>query len=231
MVLYLLLVIVGVLLFHPAARLFEQWDAARSRWITSIRTGWLTQIMLAVNALTSRWTIRILRWGTIVGLIAFRRWRHLLVFVGCVIALEVIAFQLSVVISRPRPLGVKILAGWRGFSMPSRPLAGLAVSLVGLAFALLPHGRLRDGAKWAIGGVLALTMFARVYLAVDQPTSAGFGAVLGVAVALIAFRWFTPNDVFPVSYRKRQGGPPGRGRAPRRGDRAGPCATSSASRS
>jgi tRNA A-37 threonylcarbamoyl transferase component Bud32 len=86
--------------------------------------------------------------------------------------------------------------------MPSRPLAGLAVSLVGLAYALLPHGRPRDGAKWAIGAVLAVTMFARVYLAVDQPTGAGFGAVFGVAVALIGFRWFTPNDAFPVSYRK-----------------------------
>ena len=41
-----------------------------------------------------------------------------------------------------------------------------------------------------------------MYLAVDQPTSAGFGAILGVATGLTAFRWFTPNDVFPVSYRR-----------------------------
>jgi tRNA A-37 threonylcarbamoyl transferase component Bud32 len=37
---------------------------------------------------------------------------------------------------------------------------------------------------------------------VDQPTSAGFGAILGVAIALIAFRWFAPNEIFPVAYRK-----------------------------
>ncbi len=41
-----------------------------------------------------------------------------------------------------------------------------------------------------------------MYLAVDQPTSASFGAILGVAVGLTVFRWFTPNDVFPVTYRR-----------------------------
>jgi tRNA A-37 threonylcarbamoyl transferase component Bud32 len=41
-----------------------------------------------------------------------------------------------------------------------------------------------------------------MYLAVDQPTAATFGAILGVAVGLTAFRWFTPNDVFPVTYRR-----------------------------
>ena len=29
-----------------------------------------------------------------------------------------------------------------------------------------------------------------------------FGGVLGVAIGLTAFRWFTPNDVFPVTYKK-----------------------------
>ena len=29
-----------------------------------------------------------------------------------------------------------------------------------------------------------------------------FGAILGVAIGLTAFRWFAPNDVFPVSYRR-----------------------------
>ena len=86
--------------------------------------------------------------------------------------------------------------------MPSRPLSALAVSLVGVAYCLIPHGRARDGAKWAIAGILAVAGIARLSLAVDHPTDAAFGAVLGVAIGLTAFRWFTPNDVFPVTYRR-----------------------------
>ena len=86
--------------------------------------------------------------------------------------------------------------------MPSTPVAGLAVTLIGMAYALVVPGTHRYRAKWAIGIVLGVVWFARMYLAVDQPTGAGFGAILGVAVGLTGFRWFTPNDVFPVSYRR-----------------------------
>ena len=197
---YLITALIGVALFGPLERLFEVWDTERLRWIVAIRTPWLTNVALLVNAATSRWTIRVLRWGTILALVAFRRGRHLVVFLGSVIGLEILAYQLSVLMFRPRPYGVTILAGWNGFSMPSRPLASLAVTLVGMAYALVVAGGRRYVAKWAIGIMLGLAFLARVYLAVDQPTSAGFGAVLGVAVGLTAFRWFTPNDVFPVSY-------------------------------
>ena len=43
---------------------------------------------------------------------------------------------------------------------------------------------------------------ARIYLAIDPPSAVVFGGVLGVAIGLTAFRWFAPNDVFPVSYKK-----------------------------
>ena len=86
--------------------------------------------------------------------------------------------------------------------MPSKPVAGLAVTLIGMAYTLVVPGTHRYQAKWAIGVVLGVVWFARMYLGVDQPTSAGFGAILGVATGLTAFRWFTPNDVFPVTYRR-----------------------------
>jgi tRNA A-37 threonylcarbamoyl transferase component Bud32 len=56
--------------------------------------------------------------------------------------------------------------------------------------------------KWVIGGLLALLAFARIYLAVEHPTDAGFSAILGIAIGLVAFRWFAPADSFPVSYGK-----------------------------
>ena len=199
---YIVLTVVGVAVFSPMERLFEGWDTERLRWVIALRTPWLTHGMLAVNLLASSWTIRVLRWSTIAALVGFRRWRHLLVFLGSILVLEIVAYQISILLLRPRPFGVRPLAGWQGFSMPSRPLASLAVTLTGIVYALVVQGRPREIAKWVIGAVLALAFFSRVYLAVDQPTSAGFGAVLGVAIALIAFRWFAPNEIFPVAYRK-----------------------------
>ena len=199
---YLLATVIGVVLFEPLQRSFERWDAAILRWFASIRTEPLNDVMETLALLTSRWLIRIIRWGTLATLIVVRRWRHLVVFIGALIAEGVITYALILGIHRPRPLDVVTIGPWQGFSMPSRPLSALAVSLIGVAYCLIPHGRVRDAAKWTIAGVLALTCVARVYLAIDHPTDALFGAVLGVAIGLTIFRWFTPNDVFPVTYRR-----------------------------
>jgi serine/threonine-protein kinase RIO1 len=202
MVGYFVVAAIGVLTFPTFARYFERWDTERLRWVAALRTHWLTNVMLVVNGLVGSWTIRILRWATIAALIAFRRWRHLFVFLGAIVVLEVLAYQISLAMGRPRPLGVTILTSWSGFSMPSQPVAGLAVTLIGMAYTLVVPGKHRYHAKWAIGIVLAVVWFSRMYLAADHPTSAGFGAILGVATGLTAFRWFTPNDVFPVTYRR-----------------------------
>jgi hypothetical protein len=41
-----------------------------------------------------------------------------------------------------------------------------------------------------------------VYLGVDHPDDVLFGVALGVAIPVAAFRRFTPNEVFPVVYRR-----------------------------
>jgi membrane-associated phospholipid phosphatase/serine/threonine-protein kinase RIO1 len=202
MVAYFASVLLGVLFFQPFERLFERWDAQRMQWLASLRTDALTEWMLAIGLLASRWTIRVLRWSAFLGLVVFRRWRHLLVFIGAVVAVEIVTYQTTLFIARPRPLGIEILGPWTGFSMPSRPIAGLAVTLVAISYSFIPTGRWRYRSKWIIAALLALLCFARIYLAIDQPTSAAFGAVFGFAVGLVAFRWFAPNDVYPVSYRR-----------------------------
>lgn len=191
-----------VVAFGPPRRAAEGLDAAQLRFFARLRAPGLTDTALLVNALASRWVIRVLRWTTLGVLIVSRRWRHLLVYVFALIVLEVASYQLSLAIGRPRSLGVEILAGWSGYSMPSRPVASLAITLIGIAYTLVPPGRVRYAGKWGIALVLVLVGLARVYLAVDQPLSALFGAVLGVAGGVTIFRWFVPNDVFPVSYRR-----------------------------
>jgi tRNA A-37 threonylcarbamoyl transferase component Bud32/membrane-associated phospholipid phosphatase len=202
MLLYFVLVLTGFLLFPSLEGVFERLDHGRQVRITDLRSPGLTRVMLAVNGLASSWSIRLLRWGVIIGLVVFRRWRHLLVFLGAIILTEIVAYNASTLIARPRPLGIEILAGWQGYSMPSRPLAGLAVSAIGASYALIVAGRPRSIAKWVIGIVLAILAFARVYLGVDHTTDAVMGAVFGIAVGVAMFRWFAPNDLFPVSYRR-----------------------------
>jgi membrane-associated phospholipid phosphatase/tRNA A-37 threonylcarbamoyl transferase component Bud32 len=202
MVAYFASVLIGVAIFPSLAGVFDHFDALRLHWVAKLRTGWLTGSMLSVNLLASRWTIRALRWGTIGALVAFRRWRHLLVYLGAVLATEFVAYEISIALGRSRPYGIRILAPWEGYSMPSRPIAGFAASVIGILYVLVVPGRSRSIGKWVAGAVIVALVFARIYLAVDHPTDAVFGAVMGVAIALVAFRWYTPTDVFPVTYRR-----------------------------
>jgi tRNA A-37 threonylcarbamoyl transferase component Bud32 len=124
------------------------------------------------------------------------------VFLGSLIIVEVLAYAISLAVARPRPLGVEILTDWNGFSMPSRPMAALAVTLFGMAYALVPAGRQRYLTKWVAAGIVAAVWVARAYLAVDHLADLILGVLIGVTVPIVAFRWFTPNDAFPVSYRR-----------------------------
>jgi membrane-associated phospholipid phosphatase/tRNA A-37 threonylcarbamoyl transferase component Bud32 len=202
LVLYFVIAITAFLVFPSLESVFERWDHTRQLWITDHRTPGLTRVMLVVNGLASSWTIRLIRWGVILGLIVFRRWRHLFVFLGAIIITEIVAYNASSIIARPRPLGIPILTGWQGYSMPSRPMAGLAVSAVGAVYALIVAGKPRSIAKWAIWIVLVIVGLARVYLGVDHTTDVVMGAVFGVAVGVASFRLFAPNDLFPVSYQR-----------------------------
>jgi len=131
----ILVAIVGLVLASQAlASGFDRWNAAVLRGIVSIRTGWLTTVMAGVNTvLASRWTVGVLRLGTLAALVGLRRWRHLGIFLGCVVVVELSARQLALLVASPRPMDVRILGGWEGFSFPSPPVAALAVTLVGMA--------------------------------------------------------------------------------------------------
>jgi len=199
-----LVAIIGLVLASQAlASGFDRWNAAVLRGIVAIRTGWLTTLMVGVNTvLTSQWTIRVLRVGTLVALVGLRRWRHLGVFLGSVVVVELSAYQLALLVASPRPMDVRVIGTWEGFSFPSPPVAALAVTLVGMVYALLPPGQPRSWGKWAAGATLLLLGLARMYLAVDHPTDLWSAVILGVSVPVVAFRFFAPNEVYPVTYRR-----------------------------
>jgi len=177
-------------------------EATVLRSVAALRAGWLTPVMRVFGALGTAWSVTILGWGLVAALIVFKRWRHLLTFLVFLSVLGVLGTGVNFATKRPRPYGVTIVGDWIGFSMPSFPVAILAGCLMGIAYSLVVPGRPRTWTKLGIGLLLAVVAFARLYLGVDHPSDIVWAVVLGVALPLAAFRWFTPNEAFPVNYRR-----------------------------
>jgi Lipopolysaccharide kinase (Kdo/WaaP) family len=171
-------------------------------WFSGIRTGWLTHLAKAIAGIGAEWPNRVARWGVIALLIGFKRWRHLLVFLGTVLFATWLVGQAPLVAPRPRPLGVEIIGSWKGFSVPSSTVAAAAITGLGIVYTLLEAGRIRQIGKWVLWTLLGLLVLANWYLAVDHPFDDFAGLVLGVGVPLLAYRMFVPNSVFPVAYRR-----------------------------
>jgi len=191
-----------VSLHSPALRVDDRFSTWVLRGLAGIRTPWLTDIAVGIKNAGSGWGVTVLGFLAVALMMVFRRWRHLLVFLCSLFFLEIVGQWIYEALSRPRPFGVPIIAGWGGYSAPSPPVAVLTVFLVGIAYCLVVPGRPRTYAKVAIAVVIAVFALARMYLAVDHPGDVLLGVALGVAIPVTAFRFFTPNEVFPVAYRR-----------------------------
>jgi membrane-associated phospholipid phosphatase/tRNA A-37 threonylcarbamoyl transferase component Bud32 len=187
---------------HGAAVVVTAADDRIVRWLSGLRSGWRTNA-LQVAAFPASWLAsHILAWCIVVPLLVFRRIRHLVVYVVALAVTSQLTLVLSAVLKRPRPFGAAIDGSWNGYALPSVQVAMLAASLVSVLYVLVPEGRWRQVGKWAATAVVALAGLARVALGLDAPTDVLLGAVIGVTVPLLAFRWFAPNEVFPITYRR-----------------------------
>jgi membrane-associated phospholipid phosphatase/tRNA A-37 threonylcarbamoyl transferase component Bud32 len=172
------------------------------RLFADARTPWLTSLASGIKEAGSGWGVTVLGLSVVALMMIFRRWRHLLVFVCSLFFLVIVGHWIYFGLSRPRPYGVSIIDSWGGYSAPSPPVLVLTIFLMGAVYGLVVPGRPRAYAKTAVAVVLAVFCLARLYLAVDHPDDVLFGVALGVAVTVTAFRYFTPNEVFPVVYRR-----------------------------
>ena len=125
-----------------------------------------------------------------------------LVFLGSVLFLEFAGTMIYFGLSRPRPYGVPIIGSWGGYSGVSPPVAVATIFLMGAVYCLAVPGRPRTYTKAAVAAVVAVFCLARLYLGVDHPGDVLFGVAFAVAIPVTAFRFFTPNEVFPVVYRR-----------------------------
>lgn len=194
--------IIVMLSSRRARRTTDRVDAAILRGVARARTGWLMTFARGVDRVATGWTMFFVALALLLVTIFFRRWRHLFTFVGSVFILEIVGVALIGAFKRPRPYDVTAAGRWQGYSMPSAALAVFSFTVVGIIYMTVVPGRARNIAKPI--GTLAVLMVAasRLYLGVDHPFDVLAGVALGVAVPLIAFRFFTPNEVFPVTYHR-----------------------------
>jgi membrane-associated phospholipid phosphatase/tRNA A-37 threonylcarbamoyl transferase component Bud32 len=185
----------------PWLRAVDQASTWLLRQLAAVRTPWLTGLAGWISTTGSTWH-PVIGVAVVLLIIVFRRWRHLLVFILCVFFVEIVSGLISDALSRPRPYGVPIIGRWDGYSAPSPAVMTATFLLVAGVYCLVVPGRPRSVAKAVVAAVVALFCLSRLYLAVDHPDDVLFGVALGVAIPAAAFRFFTPDEVFPVVYRR-----------------------------
>jgi membrane-associated phospholipid phosphatase len=186
----------------PWLRIEDRASTWMLRQLVGIRTPWLTDVANAIKVAGTGWGVTVVGASVIVLTMAFRRWRHLLVLMGSVLFLGIAGYLINHALSSPRPYGVPIITSWAGYAAGSPPVAVLTIFLMGAVYCLVVPGRPRFYAKIAVAMVIALFCVARMYLGVDYPGDVLLSAAFAVAIAVTAFRFFTPNEVFPVVYRR-----------------------------
>jgi tRNA A-37 threonylcarbamoyl transferase component Bud32/membrane-associated phospholipid phosphatase len=165
------------------------------------RQDWLTPTMQRINEIGTHWATPIIVLVVLVLGLAFRRIRHVLLFIAALAIVAAVSTVISIQITRPRPLGITQIGDWEGYAQPSRPVGLLTVALVGAGLTLVPAGgprRLWVAATTLIIGVFG---FAQIYVGVDHPTDVMAAFTVGVATTLVLYRLLAPEGVFPVLYR------------------------------
>jgi tRNA A-37 threonylcarbamoyl transferase component Bud32/membrane-associated phospholipid phosphatase len=177
-------------------------DDAVVGWLAGLYGPGLVGPLQGVARISSWWVLYTLSYGLVLVLLVLRRWRHLLVWWVVVQLGSFITLGLAAIARRPRPFGVDLEASWGGWALPSVQVAYLTAILMGVLYTLVPEGHWRNLGKWVAAALVAVVGVARVALGVDAPSDVLVGVGIGVTIPLLLFRRFTPNEVFPISYRR-----------------------------
>jgi tRNA A-37 threonylcarbamoyl transferase component Bud32 len=178
-------------------------DDAIVRWLAGLEAPGLQGLLRGLALITSWWTLFTLWLGLLAALLVLRRWRHLIVwFIAWYFGGFIIEGVVAAIAQRPRPFGVELESSWGGWALPSLPVAVLTAILMAVLYTLVPEGRWRNTGKWIVTGVVALAGLSRLALGVDAPTDVLVAVGIAVSIPLLLFRRFTPNEVFPVAYRR-----------------------------
>src|ERR1700745_186418 len=118
----------------PWLRVDDRFSTWVLGWLAGMRTPWLTDVASGINVAGSGWGATALGLSVVALTMAFRRWRHLLVFFGCVLFLEFAGTMIYFALSRPRPYGVPVIGSWGGYAGVSPPVAVVTMFLMGAIY-------------------------------------------------------------------------------------------------
>jgi tRNA A-37 threonylcarbamoyl transferase component Bud32/membrane-associated phospholipid phosphatase len=177
-------------------------DDAIVGWLAGLVGPGLVAPLRGLARIGSWWVLYTTFYGLVLALLVLRRWRHLLVWFVAAELAGFLTFGLAVIVRRPRPFGVDLRSSWGGWALPSLQVAFLTAILMGVLYTLVPEGRWRNTGKWVAAGLIILVALARIALGVDAPSDVLVAVGIGVTLPLLAFRRFTPNEAYPVAYRR-----------------------------
>jgi tRNA A-37 threonylcarbamoyl transferase component Bud32 len=177
-------------------------DDAVVHWLAGLVGPGLVAPLRGLARIASWWVLYTLWFGLILALLILRRWRHLLLWLVVVQLGSWLTFGLAAIARRPRPFGVDLRTSWGAWAMPSVQVAYLTAGLMTVLYTLVPEGRWRNTGKRVAAGLITLAALARIALGVDAPTDVLVGVGIGVTIPLLLFRRFTPNEAYPVVYRR-----------------------------
>jgi hypothetical protein len=178
----------------------EAADQAVLRWFAAARTPALTGPAKVTDQLTSFAVVLGLRLATVVVLVGYRRWRHLVVFLAALVVTDWVVTRLFVPLPYP---AVPVLVDQDAYQFPSRTVSALAITGFAMCFVLLPRGRGRQRLRVGIFAGLVGVVAAELYLAADYLSAAACALLLAPCVADVTFRWLVPDEGFPITYGRK----------------------------
>ena len=169
-------------------------------WFADVRTPFLTGVAKGIDVVTSFGAVEILRLAIAIVLIVTKRFRALVVALVSFVLVDWLVLTLLTE-QRPAP-GVTALVQSANYTFPSWYVTAFAITVFAIPFVLVPAGPRRKqvmGLAWLAVG---LDCLARLYLGVDYPTNVLYAAVLCWVLCEALYRWFVPDESFPVSYAR-----------------------------
>ena len=168
--------------------------------LKGIRTPALTGMAKALAVLTTFGAVQLARLTLAAVLIVTKRFRHLVLALVTFVVSDWIVLTLLDV--QRLPSDVTPLIDATDFRFPSWPMTAFAITVFAMPFVLASAGSARKRAMAGAWVVVVLVALSRLYLAADYPSNVAYAALLSWVINETLFRWFAPEESFPISYRR-----------------------------
>jgi membrane-associated phospholipid phosphatase len=170
------------------------------RWFADIRTPALTSIAKTIALLASYGAVQVLRVLVAAVLIVTKRFRALVVSLASFVIVD---FLVLTFLDQQRPSpDVTALIQQSNYTFPSWYVTAFAITVFAIPFVLVPSGVWRKRTMGLTWTAVILVCMARLYLGADYPTNVTYAAVLCWVLCEWLYRWFVPEEAFPVSYAR-----------------------------